>query len=480
MANSKDNRSKITPVILSGGAGTRLWPLSRESYPKQLLALTSDLSLLQRTARRVSDTALFEAPLLVSNADHRFIVAEQLRHLGIAPSAIVLEPVGRNTAPAAAVAAIMLTESDPDALMLILPSDHAIEKSDDFIAVVRTAAAAAAEGALVTFGITPTRPETGYGYIHRGERLGGREGCYVVDSFAEKPDSETAAAYIADGGYDWNSGMFLFSAQGYLDELERVEPAIVSGCRDAVAGAERDLDFLRLADAPFRAVPARSIDYAVMEHTERAAVVPADIGWSDVGSWSSLWDVSEKDSAGNALIGDVMTFDVENSYIRSEGRLVTALGVSDMIVVATDDSVLVMPKDRAQDVKTIVDALKQAKRDEATQHPRVYRPWGYYQSLHDGDRFQVKRITVSVGSSLSKQMHHHRAEHWIVVNGTAEVTRGEDTFLLHENESVYIPPATIHRLSNPGKVPINLIEVQSGAYLGEDDIVRFEDDYGRD
>jgi mannose-1-phosphate guanylyltransferase / mannose-6-phosphate isomerase len=480
MANSKGSHSKITPVILSGGAGTRLWPLSRESYPKQLLALTSDLSLLQRTARRVSDTALFEAPLLVSNADHRFIVAEQLRHLEIAPSAIVLEPVGRNTAPAAAVAAIMLTETDPDALMLILPSDHAIEKTDDFIAVVRTAAAAADEGALVTFGITPTHPETGYGYIHRGECLGGRAGCYVVDSFAEKPDAETAAAYVSDGGYDWNSGMFLFSAQGFLDELQQVEPAIVSGCRDAVAGAERDLDFLRLADAPFRAVPARSIDYAVMEHTERAAVVPADIGWSDVGSWSSLWDVSEKDSAGNALVGDVMTFDVKNSYIRSESRLVTALGISDMIVVATDDSVLVMPKDRAQDVKTIVDALKQAERGEATQHPRVYRPWGYYQSLHDGDRFQVKRITVNVGSSLSKQMHHHRAEHWIVVNGTAEVTLGEETFLLQENESVYIPPATIHRLTNPGKVPINLIEVQSGAYLGEDDIVRFEDDYGRD
>jgi mannose-1-phosphate guanylyltransferase/mannose-6-phosphate isomerase len=480
MPNSNDSLPKITPVILSGGAGTRLWPLSRESYPKQLLALTSELSLLQGTARRVSDRTLFEAPLLVSNADHRFIVAEQLRHLDIAPRAIVLEPVGRNTAPAAAAAAIMLTETDPDALMLILPSDHAIENSEDFISVVRTAAAAAAGGALVTFGITPTHAETGYGYIRRGDRLSGRAGCYVVDAFAEKPDAETAAAYIADGGYDWNSGMFLFSAQSYLDELDRVEPEMVSGCRDAVSGAERDLDFLRLADAPFRAVPARSIDYAVMEHTERAAVVPADIGWSDVGSWSSLWDVTEKDQAGNALIGDVMAFNVENSYIRSESRLVTALGVSDMIVVATDDSVLVMPKSRAQDVKTIVDALKLAKRDEATKHPRVYRPWGYYQTVHDGDRFQVKRITVSVGASLSKQMHHHRAEHWIVVNGTAEVTRGEDTFLLHENESVYIPPATIHRLANPGKVPINLIEVQSGAYLGEDDIVRFEDDYGRD
>lgn len=405
MPNSNDSQLKITPVILSGGAGTRLWPLSRESYPKQLLALTSDLSLLQGTAQRVSDRALFEAPLLVSNADHRFIVAEQLRQLGIAPRAIVLEPVGRNTAPAAAAAAIMLAEPDPNALMLILPSDHAIEKTSDFIAVVRTAAAAAAGGALVTFGITPTHPETGYGYIRRGKRLDGRAGCYVVDAFAEKPDAETAAGYLADGGYDWNSGMFLFSARSFLDELERREPAIVAGCREAVAGAERDLDFLRLADAPFRDVPGHSIDYAVMEHTDRAAVVPADIGWSDVGSWSSLWEVSEKDAAGNALIGDVMTFDVENSYIRSEGRLVTALGVSDMIVVATDDSVLVMPKDRAQDVKTIVDALKLAKRDEATQHPRVYRPWGYYQTVHDGDRFQVKRITVSVGGSLSKQMH---------------------------------------------------------------------------
>jgi mannose-1-phosphate guanylyltransferase / mannose-6-phosphate isomerase len=479
MPNSTDNQPKITPVILSGGAGTRLWPLSRESYPKQLLSLTSDLSLLQGTAQRVAPGAMFQPPLLVSNADHRFIVAEQLRNLGIAPRAIVLEPVGRNTAPAAAVAAIMLVETDPEALMLILPSDHAIEKSEDFITVVRTAAGAAAAGALVTFGVTPTRAETGYGYIRRGQRLGGRAGCFEVDAFVEKPDAETAAGYVADGGYDWNSGMFLFSARGYLDELERVEPEMVSGCRGAVSAAERDLDFLRLADAPFRAVSARSIDYAVMEHTERAAVVPADIGWSDVGSWSSLWDVSDRDPSGNALIGDVMAFDVENSYIRSEGRLVTAVGISDMIVVATDDAVLVMPRDRAQDVKMVVDALKLARRDEATQHPRVYRPWGYYQSLHDGDRFQVKRITVDVGASLSKQMHHHRAEHWIVVNGTAEVTRGEDTFLLHENESTYIPPATVHRLANPGKVPINLIEVQSGAYLGEDDIVRFEDDYGR-
>lgn len=479
MPSAKNPPSKIVPVVLSGGSGTRLWPLSRESYPKQLLPLTSDQSLLQDTARRVSDGALFGSPLLVCNAEHRFVVAEQLRELGIAPRAIVLEPMGRNTAPAAAVAAIMITETDPGALMLIMPSDHTIARNGDFIEAVRKAVPAALNGALVTFGIKPTHAETGYGYIRRGQALDKCKGCYEVSAFVEKPDMATARAYFDDGGYDWNSGMFLFPAGGFLIELERLDPAMVAGCRAAVAGAERDLDFIRLTEAPFAAIASRSIDYAVMEHTDRAAVVPADMGWNDVGSWSSLWDVSTKDSAGNSLTGDVLAIDVGNSYIRSEGRLVAALGIEDMIVVATDDAVLVIPKDRAQDVKTVVDSLKQAGRDEAVQHPKVYRPWGYYQTLHDGARFQVKRITVNVGASLSIQMHHHRAEHWIVVNGTAEVTRGEETFLLHENESTYIPPATKHRLANPGKMPINLIEVQSGAYLGEDDIIRFEDEYGR-
>ncbi len=478
-AADSGNRRMIHPVVLSGGAGTRLWPMSREAYPKQLLPLLSELSLLQETARRVNDPTRFAAPLVVCNEEHRFVVAEQLRELAIAPAAILLEPAGRNTAPAVAIAALALLKDDADALMLVLPSDHAIADTAAFHAACDAAAEAARQGALVTFGIRPDRPETGYGYIRRGAALKGATGAFRVAEFVEKPDAATAASYLAGGKHDWNSGMFLFPARLALDELERLDPEMVALCRRALDEATADLDFLRLARAPFEAIAGKSIDYALMEHTASAAVVPADMGWNDVGAWSALWDVGDKDADGNVVGGDVVTVDVRNSYLRSEGKLIAAVGVSDMIVVATDDVVLVVPRDRAQDVKQVVDGLKKSNRPEPMFHPRIYRPWGYYQTVHDGERFQVKRITVKPGAKLSLQMHHHRAEHWIIVNGSALVTRGEDTFLLTENQSAYIPMFTPHRLENPGKVPLNLIEVQSGSYLGEDDIVRYEDNYGR-
>lgn len=470
---------QISPVILSGGSGTRLWPMSRESYPKQLLPLTGDRSLLQETAERAHNSGRFGAPTVVCNAEHRFIVAQQLRDIGQTPKAILLEPVGRNTAPAAAVAAIMLAREDENALVLLLPSDHAVADPLAFQSAVTTAAGAALDGALVTFGIKPGGPETGYGYIRRGEAIKGHNGCYKIGEFVEKPDLETAKSYLSAGGYDWNSGMFLFTAKRYLEELERLEPEIVAQCQKAMETAETDLDFVRIAEAPFAACPSKSIDYAVMEHTNQAAVVPADMGWNDVGSWTALWDDGAKDGSNNVVVGDVLTFDTSGSYLRSEGPLITALGVEDLVVVATADAILVMPKNRAQDVRTIVDALKTRGREEATMHPRVHRPWGYYQTVHEGERFQVKRITVNTGASLSLQSHHHRAEHWIVVNGAATVRRGNEEFVLNENESTYIPPNTLHRLENPGKMPLNLIEVQSGSYLGEDDIVRYEDNYGR-
>jgi mannose-1-phosphate guanylyltransferase/mannose-6-phosphate isomerase len=470
---------KIRPVVLSGGAGTRLWPMSREAYPKQLLPLTSALSLLQETARRVSDPNLFAPPIVVCNEEHRFVVAEQLREIGIVPGAIALEPVGRNTAPALCIGAMLALRDDADALILILPSDHAIADAAAFRAACARAADAAASGALVTFGIAPTRAETGYGYIRRGAPLGAANGCYRVAEFVEKPDAATAASFVAGGQHAWNSGMFLFPARLALEEMARLEPAMIEGCRAALEGATHDLDFLRLAREPFAALTGRSIDYALMERTDRAAVVPVEMGWSDVGAWSALWEIGGKDTSGNVLVGDVTAIDARNSYVRAEGRLVAAVGIEDLVVVATEDAVLVARRDRAQDVKDIVERLKAANRPESSFHPRVYRPWGYYQTLHDGERFQVKRITVKPGARLSLQMHHHRAEHWVVVNGTARVTRGEESFLLTENESTFIPMFTKHRLENPGKVPLNLIEVQSGAYLGEDDIVRFDDAYGR-
>jgi mannose-1-phosphate guanylyltransferase/mannose-1-phosphate guanylyltransferase/mannose-6-phosphate isomerase len=453
--------------------------MSRESYPKQLLPLISDRSLLQETAIRAGNSERFNAPLVVCNAEHRFIVAQQLQAIGRPPQAILLEPVGRNTAPAAATAALALAREDENALLLILPSDHSIADTLAFRNAVASAAGAATEGALVTFGIRPTAPETGYGYIHRGAPLKRHCGCYEVAAFVEKPDRATAERYLATGSHDWNSGMFLFRAGRYLEELERLEPEIVARCREALDMATTDLDFVRLAEAPFAACPSKSIDYAVMEHTAHAAVVPAEIGWSDVGSWTALWEKGAKDGSDNVLVGDVVALDSAGSYIRSEGPLITTLGIEDLIVVATADAVLIMPKERAQDVRTLVEALKSRNRDEATTHPRIFRPWGYYQTVHQGDRFQVKRITVNIGASLSLQKHHHRAEHWIVVNGAASVRRGNEEFILNENESTYIPPNTLHRLVNPGKVPLNLIEVQSGSYLGEDDIVRYDDNYGR-
>ncbi len=363
--------------------------------------------------------------------------------------------------------------------MLVLPSDHAIADTAAFHAACATAARAARAGALVTFGIRPDRAEAGYGYIRRGAALDGVGGAFRVAEFVEKPDAATAASFVAGGTHDWNSGMFLFPARLALDELTRLEPEMVAACRRALDEAQSDLDFLRLAREPFEQAPAKSIDYALMEHTATAAVVPADMGWNDVGAWSALWDIGTKDENGNVIGGDVVTVDVSNSYLRSEGRLIAAVGVSDLIVVSTDDVVLVVPRDRAQDVKSIVDGLKKSNRPEPTFHPRIYRPWGYYQTVHDGERFQVKRITVKPGAKLSLQMHHHRAEHWIIVNGSALVTRDDETVLLTENQSAYIPMFTRHRLENPGKVPLNLIEVQSGSYLGEDDIVRYEDNYGR-
>lgn len=469
--------AKIYPVILSGGSGTRLWPQSRTSYPKQFLPLVSNQSLLQETAQRVSDPATFAPPLMVCNEEHRFLVAEQLREIDIQPSHIVLEPIARNTAPAVAAAASLLAATDPGALMLVLPSDHMIQDTAAFHRVIKTAADAAVKGALVTFGIQPTRPETGYGYIAGGSAVG--DGCLKVESFVEKPDLATAEGYLKDGSYYWNSGMFMFAASAYVEECGRLEPDILKGAEAAVADAETDLDFLRLATAPFTASPSKSIDYAVMEHTTRAAVIPADIGWNDVGSWASLWEIGDKDADGNVIQGDSLAIDTQNSFISTDGPLVTVLGIDNLAVVATMDAVLVLPLDRTQDVKTIIDKLKAENRDESSLHPRVYRPWGFYQTVHDGDRFQVKRITVNAGASLSLQRHHHRAEHWVVVNGIAEVTKDDDTFILHENESVYLPPLSIHRLVNPGKVPLNLIEVQSGSYLGEDDIERYEDIYGR-
>ena len=470
---------KICPVILSGGSGTRLWPMSRESYPKQLLPLVSDRSLLQETAARTSNSGHYTPPIVVCNSEHRFVVAQQLQCIGQAPKAILLEPAGRNTAPAAAVAAMTLARDDQNALILLLPSDHSIADTLAFQSAVATAAEAAINGALVTFGIKPSGPETSYGYIHRGAPVKGRAGCFTVAEFIEKPDLATATGFLARGGYDWNSGMFLFKANTYLEELERLEPDIVTHCRDAIDNGETDLDFIRLAEKPFSQCASKSIDYAVMEHTDKAAVVPADMGWNDVGSWTALWDDGAKDGSGNVLVGDVLALDSTRSYLRSEGPLIAALGVDDLVVVATSDAILIAPKHRTQDVRTMVDVLKTRGRAEATTHPRVHRPWGYYQTVDEGDRFQVKRITVNTGASLSLQMHHHRAEHWIVVNGAASVRRGNEEFILNENESTYIPPNTLHRLENPGRVPLDLIEVQSGGYLGEDDIVRYEDNYGR-
>jgi mannose-1-phosphate guanylyltransferase/mannose-6-phosphate isomerase len=466
----------LIPVLLSGGVGSRLWPVSREAHPKQFLALASELSLLQETLARTTGLAA-SPPIVICNEDHRFMVAEQLRQLNVDPAAIILEPEGRNTAPAVALAAFKAVADDPDALLLVLPADHVIRDAEAFVAGVRGAESVALDGRLMTFGIVPDAPETGYGYLRQGATLAG--GVHVLDSFVEKPDATTARDYVSSGDYLWNSGMFLLPAALFLEELKTHAPAIHAACEAAMGDAGADLDFLRPGRDAFLACPSDSIDYAVMERTRCGAVLPLDCGWSDVGAWSTLWQVTDRDAAGNVSIGDVMIEDCRNSYLRSESRLVAATGIDNLIVVETADAVLVADRDKVQNVKTIVNRLKAEGRSEASLHQRVYRPWGSYESLIESDRFQVKRIVVNPGHTLSLQMHHHRAEHWIVVHGTAEVTCEDRVFTLAEDQSTYIPLGHKHRLANPGKIPLELIEVQSGSYLGEDDIVRFEDVYGR-
>lgn len=470
----------LLPVILSGGAGSRLWPLSRELYPKQLLPLTGERTMLQDTALRLRGLDA-GSPVIICNEAHRFLVAEQLRQIKIDPLAILLEPVGRNTAPAIALAALAATASsnEADPVLLVLPADHVIRNVEAFQKAVMTALPAAEQGKLVTFGIVPRSPETGYGYVRRASTEPVAEGVYAVEAFVEKPDLERAKAFVASGDHYWNSGMFMFRARRYLEELERFAPQIVHACRASLAGAKSDLDFARIDAKAFQASPSDSIDYAVMEKTADAVVVPLDAGWSDVGSWSSLHEASNPDEAGNVLRGDVLIEDTHNSYLFAESRLVAAVGLEDHVVVETKDAVLVAPKSRVQDVKQLVSRLKDLGRIEYSLHREVFRPWGSYDSIASGARFQVKQLNVKPGAEMSLQMHHHRAEHWIVVSGTARITRGEEVFLLEENESTYIPIGTRHRIENPGKIPLHMIEVQSGSYLGEDDIVRFEDKYGR-
>ncbi|QZA78238.1 mannose-1-phosphate guanylyltransferase/mannose-6-phosphate isomerase [Deefgea tanakiae] len=470
----------ITPVILCGGSGTRMWPLSRGGYPKQFLSLYGDESLLQQTATRLKGLPDVAAPLLISNNDQRFLVAEQLRAVGVNKAKIVLEPVGRNTAPAVAAAAVIALENNPDAVLMVLPSDHVIVHSDVFQRLVLQAAVVAEQGKLVTFGISPTEPNTGYGYIRVGKKLFESDTSYEVAEFVEKPNAERAAEFLATGEYYWNSGMFIFRADLYLQELAKFQPKMLEQVKLAVNASKRDLDFVRLDSEAFSACPSDSIDYAVMEQTDHAAViVAAGLGWNDIGSWTALSEVSPSDEHGNNLVGDVMVEGVSNSYIRSENRMIAALGVDNLVIVETADAILVAHKDRVQDVKNIVNRLQAAGRSESVTHRKVYRPWGSYEGIDAGSRFQVKRIIVNPGASLSLQMHYHRAEHWIVVSGTARVVNGDKTLLLCENQSTYIPIGATHRLENPGKFPLEMIEVQSGSYLGEDDIVRFEDTYGR-
>jgi mannose-1-phosphate guanylyltransferase/mannose-6-phosphate isomerase len=469
---------RIVPVILSGGSGTRLWPVSRESFPKQLWPLVSERTMMQETALRAVGPG-FTDPIVVCNQEHRFLIAEQLRAAGIADARIVLEPVGRNSAPAIAAAALLVAEDNPDAVLWMMPADHSIADSAALQTALQAAASAARAGYVVTFGMKPTAPETGYGYIEIGQPLPDAAGVYKVARFFEKPDAETAERFVSGGRHMWNSGMFVFTARTLLEELDRHAPEVLPAVRQSVDGSQADLDFIRLGVEAFTACPSISIDYAVAERTSRAAVVPADLGWSDIGSWSALWELGTKDAAGNVALGDVVLEDSENCYVRSDGMLAAVVGLKDVVVVVTEDAVLAMHRGQAQDVKKIVERLKAAGRPEAVAHNRSYRPWGYYESLIQGDRFQVKRIVVTPGRQLSLQSHFHRAEHWVVVNGTARVTRDNETLIVRENESVYLPLGCVHRLENPGKIPLTLIEVQSGAYLGEDDIVRLQDTYGR-
>ncbi|WP_394754842.1 mannose-1-phosphate guanylyltransferase/mannose-6-phosphate isomerase [Crenothrix sp.] len=465
----------MIPVILSGGSGTRLWPLSRGQYPKQFLPLVSKYTMVQETLLRLDGLADLKAPIAVCNEDHRFIMAEQLREIDAHPAAIILEPVGKNTAPAVAVAA--LTAASENDVLLILPADHVIANTAAFHKAVMQAKQMAEQGFLVTFGIVPTEPQTGYGYIKSGDLL--QESAFKVAGFVEKPDKETAARYLQSGDYFWNSGMFAFTAGTFLRELEKFNPDMLSACKQALAAAKADMDFTRLDKVLFSACPSDSIDYAVMEKTDKAVVIPLSAGWNDVGSWSALWDVIPKDESGNAISGDVLAVDSSNSFIYSENKLVTVIGVHNLVVVETSDAVMVASKDKVQEVKQIVDQLKKLGRSEAQTHRKVFRPWGHYDSVDCGERHQTKRIVVKPGAKLSLQKHHHRAEHWVVVKGTALVSKGDEQVLITENESTYIPLGVVHSLENPGVIPLEIVEVQSGSYLGEDDIVRFGDQYGR-
>ena len=466
----------LYPVILAGGSGTRLWPLSREHKPKQFLPLFSrDRTLLQDTLLRLQGLDC-DRPLIICNERHRFLAAEQLRESGYEHPNILLEPIARNTAPAIALAALRAAQDDQDALLLVLPADHVISDVSAFQGAVRCAEALAQDDKLVTFGVVPTSPETGYGYIHRGGPL---LGGWKVGQFVEKPDAQKAAQYLANGQYLWNGGMFLFKASRYLQELQTFRPDILATCRQALDHADQDMDFIRIDADTFAGCPSESIDYAVMEHTQDAAVVALDAGWSDLGAWAALSQVGTADEQRNVRHGDTLVFDVQDTFIHANSRLVAAVGVQNLVIVETNDAVLVTHKDKAQDVKRIVEQLKASQRPESDQHREVYRPWGVYDSIDKGQRYQVKRITVKPGAKLSVQMHHHRAEHWVVVSGTARVTNGDKTYLVSENQSTFIPIGTVHALENPGVIPLELIEVQSGAYLGEDDIVRLEDRYGR-
>ena len=468
----------IYPVILCGGSGSRLWPLSREHYPKPLLPLTSGQTLLQETAMRLDGLPAVGETVCVCNEEHRFLVAEQVSQLGSKLDTIILEPEGRNTAPALTLAALYLASHDPDALLLAMPADHVISDRAGFLEAVERGRPQAEDGELITFGVTADAAETGYGYIRRGAALDA-DNTWRVSAFVEKPDQATAERYLASGEYHWNSGIFLLRAARWLEEIGSRQPAILAACEAAMQQGSKDSDFFRVQREAFLACPGNSIDYAVMEHTERAAVVAFSAGWSDVGAWSSLWQVCPRDAAGNVLRGDVIAEDTENSLLLAQSRCLATVGVSDLVVVETDDAVLVAHRDKAQDVKAIVNHLKERGRDEYKVHRQVYRPWGSYEGIDNGPRFQVKRLSVKPGAQLSLQMHHHRAEHWVVVKGTARVTCADQTFDLHENESTYIPIGETHRLENPGNIPLEVIEIQSGSYLGEDDIVRFEDVYDR-
>ncbi|CAM4095714.1 mannose-1-phosphate guanylyltransferase/mannose-6-phosphate isomerase [Bordetella tumulicola] len=466
----------LCPVIIAGGAGTRLWPASRQQYPKQFLNLEGSSTMLQATLGRLKGLSTIR-PTVICNEQHRFLVAEQLRVLGISNPHILLEPEGRNTAPAIALAALEARMNGDDPLLLVLAADHLIRDIGAFHAAINTAIPIAEAGRLVTFGIVPERAETGYGYIQRGEEL--ECGGFGISRFFEKPSKEIAEEYLESGDYFWNSGMFMFRAGRYLEELEKYCPEVLQACQAALSTPSLDSDFIRITETDFLASPNISIDYAVMEHTTNGAVVPLSAGWSDIGSWQTLWQVSEKDSNDNVLMGDVIALKSKNNLIRAEDRLVSVLGVDGLVVVETKDAVLVTTLEHAQNIKEVVAEIKNKNRSEHLLHREVYRPWGSYDSISNGDRYQVKKITVKPGAKLSVQMHHHRAEHWVVVSGTAKVTKGENTYLVSENQSTYISIGEVHALENPGKIPLHLIEIQSGTYLAEDDIVRFEDKYGR-